>query len=129
MNPIFLSDITRINIDVSNIIFKYIDYSEDALFKIYNKGKIKYYQTLNITKNLIKALRYGFIGYAIYDTKENIESWYDTTLKYGELIQIYKEFSIEKIESSIFIYLKKFKDHLEPNMFISFNILNGFPDI
>lgn len=129
MNPIFLSDITRINIDVSNIIFKYIDYSEDALFKIYNKGKIKYYLTLNITKNLIKALRYGFIGYAIYDTKENIESWYDTTLKYGELIQIYKEFSIEKIESSIFIYLKKFKDHLEPNMFISFNILNGFPDI
>jgi len=126
MNPIFLSDITRINIDVSNIIFKYIDYSEDALFKIYNKGKIKYYLTLNITKNLIKALRYGFIGYAIYDTKENIESWYDTTLKYGKL---YKEFIIEKIESSIFIYLKKFKDHLEPNMFISFNILNGFPDI
>ena len=67
---------TRLNKNLSSIVFKYVDYSLKNLSNMVDNKKLKPIIELNFVDLIVKAIRYGYVGfYMNYHCQTEITNW------------------------------------------------------
>lgn len=81
----------RLNKDIINIINNYCDYSQENLFKIYNKNKDKHKNLIELDAGyLIKALQLGFSGFYVYSKYDHYIIKLKNVFKNYDKVRIYR---------------------------------------
>lgn len=121
MTNMEISDITKLNINMCNIIYKYNDWSLDTLENIIKNARIINNVKFELHKLLLKSFKYGCYGLSINKNMINLVSCKNDIL-------VNKISNITEVGNNIHIILKNYIN--QPNNFCTtLENLNCLPDI